>query len=88
VPIWFTFTRIEFAIPSRCRAPGASVRDEEVVADELDLLPRLSVRCFQPAQSFSASRPRSRRSGSAAELAQVLRHAGGVDSAPFAFLKT
>ena len=58
VPIWFTLTRSAFAhAGGRCRATRRFwIRDEQVVADELDATHRAdSVSASQPAQSSSDS---------------------------------
>ena len=55
VPIWFSLMRIAFATPpSMPRCEALDVRDEEVVADELQLARRAAaVSAFQPSQSSS-----------------------------------
>ena len=55
VPIWLTLIRIELAMPSSmpcCRR--FDVGDEQIVADQLDLVAEPSVSAFQPSQSSSA----------------------------------
>ena len=49
VPIWFTLTRIELAMPPVDAAlQPLGVGDEEIVADQLNLVPSRTVRCCQP----------------------------------------